>query len=95
MKSLDRWMHNRAELGQDGGEQYKLSDCYVWSEIYYLDSPTNFRECIVPDPKMQGQGPQSPLVVLENGSLWGDWEGIAVILSILVFVILAIVMWCY
>ena len=34
-------------LNQDkeiGGQPVHIRDCYVWAEIYYLDSPTNYRE---------------------------------------------------
>jgi hypothetical protein len=27
---------------------FHVQDCYVWSEIYYLDSPTNYREYLPP-----------------------------------------------
>jgi len=27
-----------------GGQGFHIGDCYVWAEIYYLDSPTDFRE---------------------------------------------------
>jgi hypothetical protein len=29
---------------QVGGEAFHLRDGYVWAEIYYLDSPTDYRE---------------------------------------------------
>src|SRR5256885_13611857 len=25
-----------------------VGDCYIWAEIYYLDSVTNYRECLPP-----------------------------------------------
>ena len=28
------------------GEIFNVGDCYVWAEIYYLDSPTDYREYI-------------------------------------------------
>jgi hypothetical protein len=27
-----------------GGQAFHVGDCYIWSSIYYLDSPTNYRE---------------------------------------------------
>ena len=27
-----------------GGRLFHIKDCYVWSAIYYLDSPTDYRE---------------------------------------------------
>ena len=29
---------------QIGGEPYHVRDCYVWAEIFYLDSATDYRE---------------------------------------------------
>lgn len=29
---------------QIGGAPYRIADAYVWAAIYYLDSPTDFRE---------------------------------------------------
>jgi hypothetical protein len=29
-----------------GGFSMRVPDCYIWSEIYYLDSPTDYRECL-------------------------------------------------
>jgi hypothetical protein len=29
-----------------GGKAFHVGDCYVWSAIYYLDSPTDYRESL-------------------------------------------------
>ncbi len=29
-----------------GGTVAHIGDCYVWAEIYYLDSPTDYRELL-------------------------------------------------
>jgi len=29
-----------------GGESVHISDCYVWAEIYYLNSTTDYREYV-------------------------------------------------
>ena len=31
---------------QSGGVSVHVKDCYVWAEIQYLDSPTDYREYI-------------------------------------------------
>ena len=33
---------------QIGGYSVHVGDCYIWSAIYYLDSPTDYRECLPP-----------------------------------------------
>lgn len=30
--------------GRIGGTPFHVSDCQIWAEIYYLDSPTDYRE---------------------------------------------------
>jgi hypothetical protein len=37
-------MGNLADREGIGGETVRISDCHVWAEIYYLDSPTDYRE---------------------------------------------------
>lgn len=32
--------------GQIGGMAYTVADVYLWAAIFYLDSVTNYRECI-------------------------------------------------
>jgi hypothetical protein len=33
---------------ETGGDAFYVGDCYVWSAIYYLDSPTDYREYLPP-----------------------------------------------
>lgn len=37
-------MANFTESKHIGGEAFHVRDCYVWAEISYLDSPTDYRE---------------------------------------------------
>lgn len=50
---------------QIGGTSGHVSDCYVWAEIYYLDSSTNYRECL---SSLSGQAmfPDSELVMSDD-----------------------------
>jgi hypothetical protein len=46
---------NLADHQRAGGVCVHIADCYVWAEIYYLDSPTDYREylsenCALPRP---------------------------------------------
>lgn len=36
--------HPRTNRESEGG--IHIGDCYVWAEIYYLDSRTDYRECL-------------------------------------------------
>jgi hypothetical protein len=42
-------MANTIQRKQIGGEATYVSDCYVWTEIHYLDSPSDYRECLPQD----------------------------------------------
>jgi hypothetical protein len=39
-------MKNPAETRDIDGAGFHIRDCYVWAEIWYLDSPTSYRECL-------------------------------------------------
>jgi hypothetical protein len=60
-------MGNLANRQRMGGESVHIGDCYVWAEIYYLDSPTNYRDYL---PQDRVLGPRTvPLddwVILES-----------------------------
>ena len=34
---------------QVGGTTARVGDCYLWAAIHYLDSPTDYRECLASD----------------------------------------------
>jgi hypothetical protein len=39
---MDRGHHEE----QTGGTTVRVGDCYIWAEIYYLDSSSDYRECL-------------------------------------------------
>jgi hypothetical protein len=41
-------MRESNEPMQTGGATSHVGDCYIWAEIYYLDSTTDYRECLAP-----------------------------------------------
>ena len=42
-------MANTIQRKEIGGEGIRVRDCYVWTEIYYLDSPSDYREYLPHD----------------------------------------------
>jgi hypothetical protein len=54
-------MLNQAK--QIGGEPVHIRDCYVWAEIYYLDSKTDYREYL---PNHPHSLPESALDMLDS-----------------------------
>jgi hypothetical protein len=72
------------------GREFRVSDCYVWSEIYYLDSTTDYREYL-PGPVVGARKiTPNDLVMLDNVRRWSSnrtfW-------SLGVFAIFLIVFW--
>jgi len=56
MADTDRGVENNA---------VHIQDCRIWAEIYYLDSPTDYREYLAPG-SMQLRESRSDLVMLED-----------------------------
>src|SRR5690348_16754825 len=46
---------------------FKISDCRIWAEIYYLDSPTNYREYLHAVP-LSPSIPRNHLIMLDARS---------------------------
>ena len=66
-------MPEPARYKQIGGTSGHVSDCYVWAEIYYLDSSTNYREYLS-SPNGRTMLPGSELVMSDDErSKW--WTG--------------------
>jgi len=49
---------------QVGGTTARVGDCYLWAEIHYLDSPTDYRECLASDHSLS-VAPSNELVMLD------------------------------
>ena len=62
---------------QIGGQPIHIRDCYVWAEIYYLDSPTNYREYLPLQPVDPSIVRRDDFVTLdspgESSDLKGGW----------------------
>jgi hypothetical protein len=53
-----------------GGVAYTIADAYLWATIYYLDSATNYRECIaenITKKTLQKETPQNPFKKRHTG----------------------------
>jgi hypothetical protein len=49
-------MANTIQRKEIGGEGIHIRDCYVWAEIYYLDSPSDYREYLPRDRQWRPPG---------------------------------------
>jgi len=59
-------MDNPADHQRIGGESVQIGDCYVWTEINYLDSPTDYREYLPKNCSRPRNIPGNDLVMLES-----------------------------
>jgi hypothetical protein len=78
-----------ADLIEDrdlAGRTFHISDCYVWAEIYYLDSPTNYREYL---PQSDARPRFGDLVMLdsEKASPQSKIKAVSVFVSCFVLVL--------
>ncbi len=47
------------------GQEFRIRDCYVWSEIHYLDSATDYREYL-PQNSMHARIRSIDLILLDS-----------------------------
>jgi len=59
---------------QIGGEPVHVRDCYIWAEIYYLDSPTDYREYLPQDTVPTDGVPRDGVVVLDSPTQWSTTD---------------------
>ena len=57
-------MRNPTNYEQIGGQGFHASDSNVWASIFYLDSPTDYRDYLPRDSS------RHPRVPLRNWSCW-------------------------
>jgi hypothetical protein len=59
-------MDNLADYPRIGGESVQVGDCWVWAEINYLDSPTNYREYLPQNCDCPRNIPGNDVIMLES-----------------------------
>jgi hypothetical protein len=59
-------MRETTDRKEIGGEAIHVGDCYVWAEIYYLDSPTDYREYISNHASQARRGIGAEFITLDN-----------------------------
>lgn len=58
---------NITQSERDGGREFHVADCYIWAEIYYLDSPTDYREYLpLKDVSIQSKPCSEQMVLLDD-----------------------------
>jgi hypothetical protein len=79
-----RDMTDRTEIK---GEAIHVGDCYVWAEIYYLDSPTDYREYISNHVLQPSTATGEEFITLHNAGpfSWGAVSKFFVVLVAMLF----------
>jgi hypothetical protein len=56
-----------------GGRILRIDDCRLWAEIYYLDSPTDYRECIMGSGQNKRSTPEEQELVIPHDGTLSSW----------------------
>jgi hypothetical protein len=62
-------MENPNRQERIGGTAVRVGDCYVWYEIHYLDSPTDYRELLQPNHPRSWTRPGEFVMLDDKASL--------------------------
>ena len=79
---------------QVGGQEVHVGDAYVWAEIYYLDSRTDYRECLPENARKHIPILPDNLIMLDSGvgnrsseTFLSSW-GIVILCALIAFLLL-------
>jgi len=67
-----------------GGDSFYVRDCYVWSEIQYLDSATDYREFLPERPMPLRPVIGSELMMLDSSGSYSALRNWAPVLAFLI-----------
>jgi hypothetical protein len=72
-------METRPGKDEIGGSAVHVGDCYIWAAISYLDSPTDYRECL-PYRRRRTLLSDNELVMLDEkaDSLWAKSAAVTI-----------------
>lgn len=81
-------MRETTDRKKIGCEGIHVGDCYVWAEIYYLDSPTDYREYISNHVSQRTTETGAEFITLDNA--WFSWRAVAKFLVALLTMLLTL-----
>lgn len=59
-------MRDQKDRKEIGGETTRIGDCYIWAEIHYLDSSTDYREHIPRQVSHRSTATGDEFITLDN-----------------------------
>jgi hypothetical protein len=85
-------MHESPDERRIGGTAVHVRDCYVWAEIQYLDSPTDYREYL--QTKYEPVFTDKELTFEDEKTCW-QWEALyaSIFIGFLFCLFLRLVSW--
>lgn len=72
---------------------FNIRDCYVWSEIHYLDSPTDYREYLPHYGAYAHSIPSNDFVLLDSSSHLSTHRHYPLIASLILILIIGLLLW--
>jgi len=82
-------------LGEEvGGKPFHIKDCYIWSEIYYLDSETDYRECLPQNAVRPRTIPGDDLELLDSSRHQSSHQPLWRLGFLVMFLITCYLLWC-
>jgi hypothetical protein len=81
-------MRETMDRKEIGCEAIHVGDCYVWAEIYSLDSRTDYREYISNDVSQPTTETGTEFITLDNA--WFSWRAVAKSLAAFLTTLLAL-----
>jgi len=86
-------MHQNSRGKSIGGSELRLDDCHVWAAISYLDSPTDYRECLPHATQKRPASAVGGFAVETSGSTHWPSLGAIVMAALLSFMFLLLLFW--
>ena len=73
---------------------FHVSDCYIWSEIHYLDSPTDYREYLPRHGAYAHSIASDDLVLLDSSTPSSAHHHLLLLAVMVLVLILGLLLWC-
>ena len=75
-------MEEKPNQDQIGGTSVHVADCYIWATIHYLDSCTDYRECLPKKTRNAPSPEDDKLVMLDDVHRPHGVSGLAILVFV-------------
>ena len=77
-----------------GGNSIHISDCFIWSAIYYLDSATNYREFLPESHIRPRPASHDELVLLDTSTITRGCHSLVPMAILALLALVGYLLWC-